>query len=317
MSKTGIWLVIAASLMVLGMVILLLTAHAVNWNFAGFSTSVYNKVDSEFDSISINTDTADIEFLPSDNGNCRVICYESEKVKHVVSVVDRVLTVSVEDGRKWYEHLNIGFRTPRLTVYLPKSEYALLVIRESTGDVKMPQGFTFGRVDISVSTGDVEWSASVTDSVKIKANTGDICVEDTSVGSLDLSVTTGRVSVSDVTVAGDVTVGVSTGKTDLEDVKCQNLISNGSTGDMLLEDVIAGGKFSIERSTGDVKFEECDAAEIFVRTDTGDIRGSLLTDKVFITKTDTGKIRVPTSSVGGRCELITDTGDIYIRIGED
>ena len=75
--------------------------HALNWNFDGFSTSVYNKVDSEFDSISINTDTADIEFLPSDNGNCRVICYESEKVKHVVSVVDRALIGRVEDGRKW------------------------------------------------------------------------------------------------------------------------------------------------------------------------------------------------------------------------
>lgn len=317
MSKTGIWLLVAASLTVLGMVILFLAAHAVNWDFEGYRTSVYNEVDSEFDVISINTNTADIEFLPSDNGKCRVISYESEKVRHAVSVADGTLTVSVEDGRKWYEHIGVGFRTPRLTVYLPKSEYQTLIIRENTGDVKMPREFTFERADITVSTGDVEWSASVTDSLKIKSNTGGVCMEDTSVGSLEISVTTGKVSVSDVRVGGDVRIGVTTGKSVLEDVRCQNLISNGSTGEMLLEEVIATGKLSIERSTGDVKLEECDASEIFVRTDTGKIEGSLLTGKTFITKTDTGRVRVPNTASGGRCELITDTGNISIRIGED
>jgi len=40
----------------------------------------------------------------------------------------------------------------------------------------------------------------------------------------------------------------------------------------------------------------------------------LLTDKVFITKTDTGSINVPDSITGGRCEIKTDTGDIKITV---
>ena len=70
----------------------------------------------------------------------------------------------------------------------------------------------------------------------------------------------------------------------------------------------------IKRSTGDVKFDGSDAAEIFIKTDTGDVTGSLLTDKVFITQTDTGNIDVPKTVNGGRCEISTDTGDIKISV---
>ena len=81
-----------------------------------------------------------------------------------------------------------------------------------------------------------------------------------------------------------------------------------------MKDVIAANRFSIERSTGDVKFTRCDAAEIFVKTNTGNVTGSLLTDKVFLTDTDTGSVTVPKTATGGRCEIETDTGNIKIEI---
>lgn len=39
-----------------------------------------------FNSISMMTDTADIEFALSDDGKCRAECCEGENVKHSVSV---------------------------------------------------------------------------------------------------------------------------------------------------------------------------------------------------------------------------------------
>ena len=314
MSKQGIWLVVGTALVIFGTVILVLTAHTVNWNFNGFSTTVYNDVDQAFDSISINTDTADIEFLPSDNENCRVICYESEKVRHIVSVENDVLTVKVADGRKWYERFIIDFRTPNITVYLPKTEYAALTVENSTGKVEVSKDFEFGNAYISTSTGDVRFCASASKDVEIETRTGDVFVENSSLGSLDVSVTTGKVSVSGVTCEGEIEVEVSTGKTYLTDISCRSVSSEGDTGDIFLSKVIAAKKISVERSTGDVNFELSDAAEIEVETDTGDIEGSLLTDKIFITRTDTGRVRVPDSAGGGRCELTTDTGDIRISI---
>ena len=71
---------------------------------------------------------------------------------------------------------------------------------------------------------------------------------------------------------------------------------------------------NIISNTGDVTFDHSDAKSIFVETDTGDVEGTLTSEKVFITENSTGDVDVPKSITGGRCEIITDTGDIEIEI---
>lgn len=233
---------------------------------------------------------------------------------HSVSVKDGTLEIKNIDTRKWYEYIGFNFDTPKITVYIPEGEYGKLSVKASTGDVEIPEVFKFKSVDISVSTDDVKNYAFALEDVKIKTTTGNICIEDASIGLLDLTVSTGKVTVSGVTCEGDIAVGVSTGKTYLSNICCKNFTSSGSTGDISLNNVIATEKLSINRSTGDVKFDSSDAAEIYIETDTGDVTGSLLTDKVFITQTGTGKINVPKTVNGGRCEITTSTGDIKIDI---
>ena len=193
-------------------------------------------------------------------------------------------------------------------------EYSTLIIEESTGDIEITPYFKFKTVDVSVSTGDVTCYASATERVKIEGSTGDICVENISAGEVDITVSTGKVTVSNVTCTGDVSVNVSTGKTVMTDVVCQNMDSNGSTGKISLQNVAASGTLSIKRSTGDVHFDGCDAAEIYVTTDTGSVTGTLLSEKVFIAASDTGRIDVPKTVTGGRCEITTDTGDIRLSV---
>lgn len=319
MSKiTIIWLIIAAFLVVVGLITFSVIMTVYNWDFTKLLTEQYvtntYEINEDFTDISINTDVTDIVFAPSDNEKCKVVCYETENMKHSVSITDGVLTVNTVDTKKWYKHVQITFGTPKITVYLPKNQYSSLTIKESTGDIQISDSFKLESIDISVSTGDVNCYASAEKSIRIASTTGDISVSNVSAGLIDLKVSTGNVSVSGVSCDGDITVGVSTGKTHLTDVVCQRVMSSGSTGDILLKNVIASECFSIERSTGDVRFDVSDAAEITVKTDTGDISGSLLTNKIFITKTDTGDIYVPNSTTGGKCEITTDTGDIKITI---
>ena len=302
--RTKIWLIIAASLVLIGLMIFAAVMAVYRWDFTERE---------EFSNISMKTQTADIQFAASDDGICRVVCYETENEKHSVSVENGTLTVSSVDEREWYE-FGISAGTPKITVYLPESEYAALIIKESTGDVEIPKDFMFESIDISLSTGDVKSFASASELIKILTSTGDICVENVSADMLDLSVSTGDVTVSSVTCEGDVAVGVSTGKAYLSDIVCKSVISSGGTGDISLKNVLAAEKLSVERSTGDVMLAGCDAAEIFISTDTGDIAGSLLTDKVFIVETDTGSVNVPKSAKGGKCEIISNTGDIDISI---
>lgn len=319
MSKiTKIWLIIAASLVLIGCIVFGGAMTMLKWDFTKLSTVKYEtnnyEITEKFKNISIVTDTADILFMPFENQKASVVCHEQKNMKHSVTVKDGTLVIEVVDTRKWYEHIGINFGTPKITVYIPQVEYGALFVKSSTGNVEIPKEFKFENIDISESTGNVTNYASASENIIIKTSTGNIRVENVSANTLDLSVSTGGVTVSNVTCEGDVKIKVSTGKTNLTNIECKNIVSNGNTGAISLKNVIAAENFLIERSTGDVKFDGCDAAEIFVETDTGDVRGSLLADKTFIVQTDTGNVDVPKTATGGKCEITTSTGDINIRI---
>lgn len=306
-----ILLVIAACLIILGGALFALSML----NAEEYENNTHI-VSQTFENVTINTDTADITFALSEDGTCKVVCHEPVKAKHAVTVQDDTLTVNQVNEKKWYDYIGISFDSPKITVYLPDAAYETLVIKDHTGDIRIPKGIRFERMEICATTGNVNTGASVPEVIKITTSTGNIHVENVSAGGLELSVTTGKITVSDASCAADVKLYVSTGKTELTNVKCRNLLSEGDTGDLSMKNVVATGKLTVERSTGDVKLTGCDAAELLIETDTGDVTGSLLTDKVFVTKTATGRVNVPETTSGGKCKIKTDTGDIHITIGK-
>lgn len=319
---TKIWMIVAASLLLAGGILFAAVMTVLGWDFTQLSTerTVTNthEVREAYQQISVRTDTADVVFIPCEGEKTSVVCHESVKETHRIEVRDGTLIIELVDTRKWYDYINIGinFDFPKITVYLPRGEYAALTLKGSTSDVDIPDAFSFASMDIAVSTGDVTCSASVTGAMKIKASTGDIKVGDLSAGELSLSVSTGKVSASAVTVEGDMSIRVSTGRSYLTDVTCKNFMSTGNTGDITMINVVVAEKMSVTRSTGDVKFDRCDAAEMVVLTDTGDVTGTLLSEKVFTYKTDTGDVDLPESVSGGTCKITTDTGDIRITYSE-
>lgn len=240
----------------------------------GYETNRY-ELQEAYKNISVVTDTAQVAFVPSESQTTTVVCHEQENRKHLVTVKDETLVIELRDTRKWYEYIGIHFGSPKITVYIPQGALG---------------------------------------AVGVTASTGDICVENMEAETLDLRVTTGRITVSHVTCQEDANIRVSTGKATLTDLQCKNLTSAGSTGNVVLDKVVATEKISVKRSTGDIRLEGCDAAELFLETDTGDVVGSLLTEKVFIAHTDTGKVNVPKTVTGGRCEITTDTGNIKITV---
>ena len=319
MSKaTKIWLIIAALLILIGCIILGGVMVMLKWDFTKLSTTKYEtnhyEINENYTNLSIVTNTADVVLVPSEIASCSVVCHEQSNVKQLVTAKDGTLVIEVVDSRKWYEHLGIHFGTPKITVYIPRGEYGELSISSDTGNVEIQKEFRFESMDISVNTGDVTSCASASKLIKIKTSTGDIGVDSLSAGALDLSVTTGKVTVSSVSCEGDISVGVSTGKSYLTDVTCKSLTTTGNTGGISLNNVIAAEKISIKRTTGNVKLGGSDAAAVFVETDTGNVTGTLLSEKVFIARSSTGKVDVPKTSTGGRCEITTGTGNIKLEI---
>lgn len=316
--STKIWLVIATALVVSGIIMFGVIMSMLKWDFTKLGTAKYETNNYEFDesfkNISVNTDTADVIFLPSDDGTCRVVCYENKKAKHAAFVSDDTLNINIIDERKWYDHIGIIFGTPEITVYLPLDKYGNLTVNNSTGDIKIPESFSFERIDIQSSTGDVECRSDVNGGIKIALSTGDVELENISAGEVDISVTTGDIEISALKCEGAIKIKVSTGDADVDNVTCKSLISTGNTGDMTLENVVATESFNIERSTGDIVLDGCDASSILVKTSTGNVHGSLLSEKIFVTRTDTGRVSVPETTSGGICEITTDTGNIIIDV---
>ena len=279
MKKTVFWLIFATVLILAGVIIFVGVMSVFDWNFSELSGNKYEENEYTYSeniiNINIDTITSDIEFISGDSEETKLVCYEEANVKHKVELLNGELKITAEDTRKWYHHIGINFNIPKITIYLPKSEYGNLTVNVTTGDIIIAKDFRFESIDIKTTTGDVKNYASAEGRVNIKTTTGDI---------------------------------------KLKNVNCKSLDFNGTTGDVLLENVIAEEKFTIKATTGDVNFNKCDAGEIEVKTNTGDIKGTLLSDKKFVTKVTTGKCDVPKTTEGGTCSLSTTTGDIKIKV---
>ncbi|MDO4851821.1 MAG: DUF4097 family beta strand repeat-containing protein [Clostridia bacterium] len=281
---------------------------------ANYETNTYT-LSEKFEMIEIESDEADITFKPSEGEKTRVDCVVREKVKHAVSVENDTLKITAVDKRAWYDHLaSFSFKPQSVTVYLPSEHYTALTIATHTGDVTVPNLFSFGDTQITASTGDIAFDASLDGSLNIKTSTGSIRIHGVHAENIDLSVSTGKIEGENIHCQETLSFQVSTGKTELTDVLCKMLLSTGSTGGVTLKNVTATDDFNIVRDTGDVRFESCEAGRITIKTSTGDVTGTLRSEKVFLTKTSTGNIKVPDTASGGRCEITTSTGDISITI---
>lgn len=292
-----ICLIISAMLIAVGGILFTGAMSALDWEFAALTTSTYERheytVAEAFCDVRIVTDTADVRILPAADGVARVELYEEASAKHRVSVEDGVLLVEVDDPREWYQHIGIGFDTPRVCVYLPEEALGTLTAETDTGDIWLTH-VAATEVSIRVSTGDVRLEHTTATDASIRVSTGDVVLAETSCESLLTAGSTGDLSFTDVTVEGHLAIERSTGDVRLS--RCDAATVEIATG------------------TGDVTLSQCDADTIEIVTDTGDVTGTLLTEKTFSAHSGTGDVEVPKNTVGGVCRITTDTGDIQIEI---
>ena len=296
------WIIAASILVVLGIALFVGATAVGGFDVASLGNNRYETVSEEvsedFKDISIKVNAAAIEFLHGEEKQCKVDYTGQEDLKISVEVKDKTLVIQYEDTREWYEHIGIFFKEPKITVYLPKEEYASLSVQSNTGVVTLPKELTFGSITIDSDTSDVDCSASVKENMDIHVSTGDILLIDMKAGGVKVETTTGNVKMIGIDVGGDIAISTT-------------------TGDVLLGKAVAQKALTVKCTTGDVGFDRSDADTITVSTTTGDITGTLLSGKEFNTETSVGDIHVPKNTEGGRCELSTTTGDIAIDVQSD
>ncbi|MBR4223689.1 MAG: DUF4097 family beta strand repeat protein [Oscillospiraceae bacterium] len=291
----------AAVLVVAGIILCTISVTVLGFvpgrdNVSQVSERTYD-VDGSFRNISIGGDTDDITLAKSSDGKCKAVCMEPKDTSHNVSVNGDTLEITYVDERGWQDKYFMNgmiSASPSITLYLTEDIYESLKIVTDTGDITVPDGFTFTEAKIDTDTGEIDFAADLGSDLEILTHTG-------------------HTDIKDIT-AERITIESSTGSQDLEKISCTDISITTSTGDVDMKDVVASGNMRIKTSTGDVEFDGCDAADIKVETSTGEVEGTLLTEKVFVASSNSGDIKVPDTDKGGRCEIRTSTGDIEISI---
>ena len=276
-----------------------------------------HEFDDSISKINIDIDTADLTFVSTSESKTKVTCLEKEKIHHDVKVNGGTLSITTVDETRWYERWFNFVDKMKITVYLPEDTYQELKIKDSTGDIVSKDAFTFTDVSVNASTGNINFSNLTSSGINIDVSTGNINLKDVNMdGKLYAKASTGSINLENVVTTGNIEVKTSTGSQKYHGVRCADCSLKASTGGLILEDLIASGDLKIETSTGDVTFKGSDANTINVKTDTGDVKGTILTPKSFYFETDTGKTNEKDlrEYTGPRCDIKTDTGDIYITV---
>lgn len=264
-------------------------------NTLHFVTNTYTVHDT-FTNISIKDAECDVRLVLTEGGTCTVECRESDKIYNTVAVENGTLTVRRVDSRRWYEHIGVyWWGKMEVTVYLPQAEYNSLSAVSVSGNVEIPEGFSFQKAEARSTSGSVRFAAAVEGDLYVKTVSGSVRVEGAAPKTLTVQSTSGRLTLTDVT--------------------CQSMEAESTSGSIVFSDTLASGHMRIKSVSGAVELRRCDADTLWIKTTSGRVWGTLLTEKIFITNTTSGRVNVPQSASGGKCEVKTTSGSIEFKIG--
>lgn len=333
--KTNKILLIGLLLFLISCILFVVAIFIDGFEFSIFKEELIEKpytIDTEFNSISADLKEADFYiYLSKDNEN-KVICYEKEKVTFDVEVIDGVLKIK---ENKDYKIKLFNFSNQKVLIYLNQNSLNNLEITSNTGNILI-QDINFNNIKIASSTSDIYCKINVLEKLEISVSTGSIKLESCSINNLSLTSSTGSQNIKDCEVNGEtilkisrddinisnskfkksINISGSTSDIEIENVNCFDITIKLSAGDCEFTNLISEGNLTVNTSTGDVEFTRIDANNIYITTDTGDVEGTILTDKLFAAKSNTGKTRVPDPQPSGECKITTDTGDIIISIAK-
>ena len=278
MKKTVIAILIAVLVVAIGAGLCFAGLSAVHFDFQKLDRTEYMTNTYSLgpvEVLDIQCGTADVELVAEGETDCKVVCFENEREKFDVTADQGRLVIRPRGKGSGWSLFSFAFKSPKITVYLPAGAYELLKAQLETGDITADKALSFDRVEVGMETGDLVLNGVQARQIKAHGSTGDIRLADMAPETVDVSVSTGRIELVNVVCSGD-------------------LMAKSATGDIRLTDV--------------------DGANLFLSATTGDITGTIRTDKVFTAHASTGKVRVPATTAGGRCEVETSTGDIRLSI---
>jgi len=187
-------------LTLLGGIIFVAAFAASDFNFEKMSgivttTETYTESDGfTANKLVLDFDTTDIKLNFDENATKISIQYNEKITKKgdtlsYVTPSERDGIITLIETKNWKENLFLwDFKTPTVTVTIPKERVLELVIETDTGDVTITGTGTLNGAEISTDTGDVYATRATlisTKAIKFEADTGDVKLKNLTAAGLD------------------------------------------------------------------------------------------------------------------------------------
>lgn len=232
-------------------------------------------VEEPFSNITVDAQTCNVNLVPSSDGTCQVEYPTDDQLECSVSVQQDTLHVVFRDHRSWDSDVSFSLVPMDITLYLPQSQYEQLKLDSVSGDITVPENFSFSKAQVGTTSGKLQFYAGVSGDLALETVSGDLEVTHVEPKSLSLTSTSGSMDASYVAVMET---------------------------------------WDIDSVSGEVTLTDCDAQALVIRTISGDVKASLRTDKTFSTQTVSGDVDVPSGTSGSSCKVSTVSGDITCTI---
>ena len=296
-------LITAIILVVAGIGLTVAGAIIINKNGAGNKNYTKKEmvVTENFKNIDIEEVSANVEFMPSADGQVKIEYYDSDNDTHKIEVSGDTLKIVYKDNDNmpWWLRINFGswWNTSDTeivtTIYLPAGEYGSLDIDTVSGDMKVPADYSFSGASYNSISGDVSALCKTSGDVKVNTTSGEIKLASINGNSVGINTVSGNVALNDVSVTGKVDIDTTSGEVGLTNV--------------------VSGTNSVSTVSGDVTLAAVNADSISISTTSGDVKGTVAGEHEFDIDTVSGDITLP-SNIKGKpmVEIDTVSGDVNL-----
>ncbi len=289
--STKISLLVSLALVIIGAVLIFVSLMVVGFDMRKFSNISFEKkvfdITDSFDGVHVSEITDDIEIYLSDDKNCKIICYDSEKIYHECNVNDDgQLMIFCRDDRPWYEKIGFFYKEiEKIQIYLPNELYEEIYAYSTNGNITIPKGFTFDEAHLSVVNGKIHCSADVLQNLTAETTNGDIALDGELNGKIHALTTNGKIVAKNIKNAGSADFTTTNG--DIE-----------PDGEIIKY-------FQAHSVNGSIKFRVSVSDRMHMNTVNGSITGTVPANKSYTAQSTNGSVNVPDS--------VNDNGDFYFK----
>lgn len=205
-----------------------------------------HSLSSPIQHISIRLPASNVRLTPTEEAQCRVSCYEKDRLPHRVWEENGTLYVEQDRVLGGY-----GLHKQQVTVFLPRGRAETVSVTVATGDVTL-EHLGLRTLVLKSATGNLKLSQVCSYGISLRGTTGDIILETVNnMGDLSVELTTGNVRFSKL---GTTSASIKTVTGDVEgDFRSDKVIqAETTTGRISVPQATVGGPCRIRTTTGNI-----------------------------------------------------------------